>query len=263
MRFTSIVLLIGWLAVASPTMAGLVASSFAFGSGLISIDENSGSTATIGPPIAPMNGMSANSDGQLFGGTTANFQWEFYEINPTNGAATMVNAIMPSSEDFGGIRALEISPTGEVFFVTRVTDLFDTYHQLWSMSSILSDTATLLVDDFQQTQSLAVGPDGTLYGYAFSDAVGLFTIDSSSGAVTSIGGGGVDPQGLAFDADGTLFAVSTDNLHVIDVLTGEVLTQFREGTLEDFRSLAYIPTPSSIAIFAIAAVITRRRRRCR
>ena len=107
MRFTSIVLLIGWLAVASPTMAGLVASSFAFGSGLISIDENSGSTATIGPPIAPMNGMSANSDGQLFGGTTANFQWEFYEINPTNGAATMVNAIMPSSEDFGGIRALE------------------------------------------------------------------------------------------------------------------------------------------------------------
>ena len=230
------------------------------GAGIVRVDENSGATTLIGPPIPNLDGLSSFGDGQVFGATRDGTWWKFYEVNPFTGEASHVNSIAVSVVAIGTLRAFEMAPTGEVYFISRNAGLGPDITQLWMMPSIHSDTATLLNGFIPGTQSLAYGPDGKLYGFSNQVSVGLYTIDTATGDWSPIGGS-LFAQGMAFGPDGTLYAQTLNQLFTVDPLTGGILESFRPGSIGDLRGLAYIPTPSTMAICMVTVALANRRRR--
>lgn len=188
-----------------------------------------------------------------------------YSINLATGAATIV----------GGFGVGGIVMQGAAYDPTS-NQLFATASSSGELFTINPDTGQAqLVGSFSEAISgLAVNPlTGDLYGSppaAFTDDAGLFLINKTTAALTLIGTTTIGYNGLAFDADGTLYGVqnTTDSIYRIDVATA---TRTLIGPLGvagvnplGFEIVA-VPEPAGMlislaAIFGAAAVVGRLRR---
>ena len=107
--------------------------------------------------------------------------------------------------------------------------------------------------------------NGILYAINYEDA-SLYTVDVQTGQSTRIGATGIssDMIGLAFDeSTGTLFlneGLDTHSLYTVDVNTGAA-TLIGANGFTSIDGLAWIPSPSSAALLALAAATAARRRR--
>lgn len=84
-------------------------------------------------------------------------------------------------------------------------------------------TATEVGADLPNLQDIDTHPDGTLYGITFD---GLYALDQERQEWDRIGDFGItvdDPNGLAIDSRGDLFATGQDKLYQIDRETGEAM----------------------------------------
>lgn len=107
--------------------------------------------------------------------------------------------------------------------------------------------------------------NGILYAINYADA-SLYSVDINTGASTRIGATGIpsDMVGLAFDeSTGTLYlneGLKTQSLYRVDVTTGEA-TLIGANGFGMIDGLAWIPSPSSVALLGFGAFAGARRRR--
>lgn len=107
--------------------------------------------------------------------------------------------------------------------------------------------------------------NGILYAINYQDA-SLYTVDIFTGQSTRIGATGIpsDMIGLAFDeSTGTLYlneGLKTNSLYRVDVATGAA-TLIGVNGYGSIDGLAWIPSPSSVALLGFGALVGSRRRR--
>lgn len=107
--------------------------------------------------------------------------------------------------------------------------------------------------------------NGILYAINYADA-SLYTVDIHTGQSTRIGATGIpsDMIGLAYDEHaGTLYlteGLKTHSLYSVDVTTGAA-TLIGPNGFPNIDGLAWIPTPGSVSLLALGALLGARRRR--
>jgi len=210
-----------------------------------------------------MQGLATASDGTIYAGTG---DGNIYTLDPLTGGTTFL--LNEPTLGFQSIRGMAFSATDELYVTTT-----DSHHvgSLYTMD-LGSGTASFvanLAGDVNSAQGLEFAPDGSLYGirpHQYTPGTyDLFTIDPVNGNTQLIyehaaTDAGVN-QSLAFMPD----AIGGGTFAQLDPITGHVIGDTIALT-GDFRGLAQVPEPGTVALLlaAVAATIvrtTRRRRR--
>lgn len=145
-----------------------------------------------------------------------------YKISPSTGAATLIGAI-----GFNEVGALAFSADGTLYGT-------GTDGRKWYLLTINTDTGAGTIAGTLSIPGpyydMAFRPsDGTLFAYSCD----LFTINTSSGTATNLGGNDCgDGQALAFSSSNSLYYADNANLELVNQSTGS-------GTL--VASLTYAP----------------------
>lgn len=143
--------------------------------------------------------------GVLYGNTTIGFGAAFdalYKIDPVTGVADFIGRIT-----FENVYALGFSQTGDLYGIADATD------DLIGIS-VLSGNGTFIADmQVGQSFDIASRPEDDLMFLVDSDTNSLFTLDTSNGNLTGVGGYGapLNLVGLAFSPipePGTLLLIA-------------------------------------------------------
>ena len=224
--------------------------------------DATGSGFLVGPSaFTNLNSLAQDSTGKLvtindaISGTP-----RIIEIDPMTGAGTIFH--IPFLND---VRALAFSPGDDdiLYAADGSGGVRDLYALDLSVPFGDSSIKTLIGRlNFGDIQGMVFGSDGVLYGWGTSQ--GLVTIDPKTALAVDINDefdGSSAIQTLAFTPDGTLYGVG-DELFTIDLMTGERNLVGSDG-FTDVRGFAWIPQPSVMALFFVAALGQGGRRRRR
>src|SRR6266852_2993830 len=173
-----------------------------------------------------------------------------YTINATTGALT---AIAPGTIAAGRFpNAVAVDPSGRFAYVATLD--FDAV----SMYTINATTGALTsigttVTGGGSANSVAVDPSGRFAyvagadnDFGFSSFVSMFTINATTGVLTSIGAiaAGINPASVAVDPSGRFAYVANGGSNSVSMYTIDVTT----GTLTSIGTIAAGTTPRSVAI---------------
>jgi hypothetical protein len=209
------------LVVREPVAAAVTTSSIGyvtdtFGGRMLRVNLATGQAQSVGSFVNVTNigGLAYDSSRHtLFG------------VSPMTDALYSINLATGEASFVGGFGVGNITMQGAAYDPVSQR-LFATATNPAELFTINPDTGQAqLVGAMGQTISgLAVNPlTGDLYGSPASlllDDKRLFLIDKSTAAITPIGNHTVGYNGLAFDADGTLYGVrnNSNNLYRIDLV---------------------------------------------
>lgn len=168
------------------------------------------------------NAMSSSPDSGLVVFSRYHYDGHLYDFRPVS--ASLVTDHPLALPQMLNVRGLATIDEDNCYAARSVlTPSPDVGNELWILHPV-SGTASLvgsMGNRFRQTQSLALAPDGVLYGWSISLGQ-LMRIDTATGVATPVGqpwGPRPDIQGMAFAPDGTLFGGRQD-LYRIDPETG-------------------------------------------
>lgn len=234
---------------------------------LISIDATTGAGSVVGP----LSGTKVFSfglggaDGKLYGYNQSVDR--IIRINPTTGA-TMSS--FSSGFDIVGEGGLDIAPGGKGFLAGAVRGVQGDLYRFDAVAKTVSHIG--LMD--RVIDGLAQDSLGTLFGIS-QGVSDLYVIDTTTAAITLVGGTGVGGSGLGglgFASDGTLYAIIADALYSIDKTTGVATLKGATG-FSGVSGLAILPSggvpppvvpePGAWAMLAASAtgyLLYRRRR---
>ena len=192
-----------------------------------------------GADWAELNSLTADSLGRILSIDSEGF---LVTIHPASGVLESEIQL-----DFGdleiSVRALAVSPTGELFAVNGVEGsvLIEINPATGRGTPIGSLEAFF-------TQSLEFSPEGVLYGWGRDR--GLYTIDPRTAEIEDVNPVAVGPflQSLAFDRDGRLLGVrndrdgegSVEEIYEVDPETGTAIP-LAVGEHRDLRGLVFVP----------------------
>ncbi len=186
---------------------------------LVEIDPTTGEAEVIGPTcINDASAMAIAPDGTIFaaddGGNPFTAGTRIYTIDTATGASTLVG-----SNSLDWIPSMAFAPEGTLYAI-RQSFGGSTGQALYTIDTG-TGAATHVVDVNTRVEAMAIDTDGTIYvvGITSPAAVGLGTIDTSTGVVTEIGlVGFYEIRDLSFTTDGTrLLATSTVNDSLIEI----------------------------------------------
>lgn len=144
-----------------------------------------------------------------------------YAVNPATGASTAVAPILAPGNLPIGITGLAFSPLDGVLYGVTGLESPNAIRSLVTINPLTGAANIIgsLTGQFGVTglSDISFQSDGTLYGYNGST---LYTINLSSGALTTIGstGAGGHSGSLAFSPLGTLYGASTGPSGTLDML---------------------------------------------
>ena len=210
----AIVLVLGGVASAAPT-----GYDISTGPGeLNSIDLATGAATVIGVTFGPngdAGGVAFRADGTLF--AINELDDTLHTVDLATGTPTLVGALGVDVESAG----LTFGPDGRLWMADSDTGAF------WEVdpaTGVATEIGPLGIPN--SVVGLAATCDGTIYGIGTITNQGgaLFTMDTATGAATLVGPtvntSGVG-QGLAFDADGVLWASAFgDGTYTVEPATG-------------------------------------------
>jgi hypothetical protein len=213
---------------------------------LIRINPGTGAATPVGPLDAPTQfpfGVAARK-GELY---TFDQQADLIrQLDPATGRT--LRSIDVRMGDLLGEGDLTFRRDGIGFLATSPGVLF--------RFDITNGTSTLI------TQSLPINIDGLAFDtdnvlFAFSETTAtLFTINTGTGVMTTIGPLGVPTGGLgglSFDATGTLFAAIADNLYTINTATGGATLVGPIRGASEVSGIAFlaVPEPGSLVLLCV------------
>jgi WD40 repeat protein len=157
-------------------------------------------------------------------------------INPATGAASFINRLSPDLNLMTTPVAMASRPSDGALFVWNNSDLDPNTQPPTQLGGYLvrvdvcTGRGTRINPDGPRHDgsigSLAFSPEGTLYALQISNPRRLFTVNTSTGALTAgpdltLGGAPFSAFGADFGPDGRLYAVSpSGELATINVTTG-------------------------------------------
>lgn len=238
---------------------------------LISIDTTTGAGTLIGPLSTPLNpfGLAAVGD-SLY--TFDSVNDVITQLDPATGSTLKTfNVGIGPVLGQGGL-AFQSSTVGYLTSALDPTTL-NPANDLYRFD-LSTGTSTLVAHTVPTLESLAFGPNGTLYGLGKLDG-NLYTINPTTGATTLVGNTGVavgSPVGaLNFDSRGTLYASLDDVLYTLNKANGLATPVNSDPTasvgFSSISGIAFIkavPEPGSVLLLAVGALgarLIRRRRR--
>ncbi len=234
---------------------------------LITVDTTTGLGTLVAPLAQPINPFGLSSvNNQLF--TFDSADELIQRINPTTGgiAASYSIGIGPVLGQ-GGL-AMQSSTIG---YLTTALNADPTSANFLNNGNYLyqfnlaTGTTTLVTQTADTMESIAYGPNGTLYGLGKLDG-NLYSINTTTGATTLIGNTGVatgSPVGaITFDPSGNLLATIDDAIYQLNPTTGAAtaLGQAPNTTFFSISGLAFVtptaavPEPGSALLVGLGLV---------
>ncbi len=222
------------------------------GSNAYRMDTATGTRSLIGPVgFAGLNSAATGLDGSIYsvGYVLGTFTRHLIQIDPQTGAGTSVAPITPSSPCgvcSTEIGSLAIHPTTG----TAIGSWAGARYEVDLVTGALSALAPL--SGASRMQGMTYSPDGVLWGWDLD--LGLVTI-SASGAATDVNplvGADADIQSIEFK-NGALYGAN-GNFFQIDTETGASTDMGWLGFIS-IRGLAYVPEPSSFALWLSGVVL--------
>ena len=189
-----------------------------------------------------------------------------YTINPTTGALASIGPPVPSNDEFTD--SVTVDPFGKFAYVASSGDVWDidfgsivTYTINPTTGALTSTTGGINGTGINGTpgffNSMAFDPSGKFAyaadGGAFpassfggSSSVSMYTRDSTTGALTSIGiiAAGANPDSVAVDPAGKFAYVTNFNSNDISMYTINATT----GTLTSIGTIAAGSLPNSVVV---------------
>jgi YVTN family beta-propeller protein len=189
-----------------------------------------------------------------------------YTINPTTGALTSVGPPVPTNDEFTD--AVTVDPSGKFAYVASSGDVWDiddgsllTY-SINPTSGALTATTGGIVDTgvngipglynsvaLDPSGKFAYAPDGGAFpegSFGSSSTVSMYTVDSTTGALTSIGtiAAGTGPDSVAVDPAGKLAYVTNFSSNDVSMYTIDATT----GALASAGTIATGTAPLSVVV---------------
>ena len=189
-----------------------------------------------------------------------------YTINPTTGALASIGPPVPSNDEFTD--SVTVDPSGKFAYVASSGDVWDidfgsvlTYTINPTTGALTSTTGGINGTGINGTpeffNSVAVDPSGKFAyaadGGAFpagsfggSSSVSMYTINSTTGALTSIGmiAAGTGPDSVAVDPAGKFAYVTNFDSNDVSMYTIDATT----GALASIGTIAAGTGPDSVAV---------------
>lgn len=236
-----------------------------FSGGFYSYEQGSGAALSLGTIPSDVIGIEFGGDGNLYAMTTFVGGGQFYQIDPTNGSATLIGAS-------GLTQPIE----GDLAWDVRSGQMYGNYGDSTSNSlytiDLMTGVATVIGDiEEDDISGLAFDQAGRLWGVDtntnFSNVADLVEIDKNTGSVLSRVSLGIQTIGPLLGMDindqtGELFMAMDDgNFYSIDTVAGSATFVDTHGVLTA-TGLAYgVPAPSSVLALMGAGLLGARRRR--
>jgi hypothetical protein len=206
----------------------LYATAFIEGSALFTIDTATGHAEAVAQPgLSFPHGGAINrkpSAGEVY--TTYGFGQNLGALNVLTGEFRGVGSYeLPEST---GMSATAFSPDGTLYGVVQGFFARGGMSQLVLIDRQSAKATPVGFANSINAVAFDFGPDGTAYVAGFENpALGmegdpnLYSIDTTTGALTAIGNTGVDRiMDFAFDSSGEMWATTANELYVIDTGTG-------------------------------------------
>jgi hypothetical protein len=198
--------------------------------------------------MAASLGLSSASAGTLF--AIDDYSNTLLQVNPTNGAISVVGSTGVSAGDFGDLTY--DASNGQLYWVAGRGN-----NNLYTINPVTGAATLVGSHGIGDLFALAWDPNNnTLYAEASSGA--FYSLDSTTGAATYIGSNSVYPGGLVFNSlTGMMYllAAGNDSLYSIDVSTGAATyVQGGANSLND-NGAAYDPTTNSYWVDTWSSVL--------
>jgi hypothetical protein len=209
------------------------------------IDSTTGVSTPLGATGAGgLNSLAYNPANGLFytvgGLATSTNASTLYTVNPTSGAASSTGVVLTVSD----VRGLAFTPAGICYAIVNATpDQLHTVNIQTGQTTLVGATGSsslqaLASNASGQLYAWAVSPTATGAG-------SLFSVNPGTGATTLIGNAFAQIQGLAFSPTGVLYG-ATQSLYTINTTNGAV-TQVGAGGLGDIRGIEFVnQSPPSV-----------------
>ncbi len=189
-----------------------------------------------------------------------------YTINPTTGALASIGPPVPTNDEFTD--SVTVDPSGKFAYVASSGDVWDidfgsvvTYAINPTSGALTSTTGGIIGTGINGTpelfNSMAFDPSGKFAyaadGGAFpagsfggDSSVSMYTVNSTTGALTSIGmiAAGFGPDSVAVDPAGKFAYVANFNSNDVSMYTIDATT----GALASIGTIAAGPGPVSVAV---------------
>ena len=191
-----------------------------------------------------------------------------YTINPTTGALASIGPPVPTNDEFTD--SVTVDPSGKFAYVASSGDVWDidfgsvvAYTINPTTGALTSTTGGVIATGVSGTpeffNSVAVDPSGKFayaadggpfppfFGIAGGDSiVSMYTINSTAGALTSIGmiAAGTGPDSVAVDPSGKLAYVTNFGSNDVSMYTIDAAT----GALTSLGTIAAGTGPDSVAV---------------
>ena len=236
---------------------------------MYTIDPTTGALASIGPPASSLDYSAESVTVDPFGkfAYVANLGDDFssdgsvamYTINPTTGALTFIGGISGNCPGLCVPLSVVVDPSGKFAYVANGDGMVQNNVAMYTINATtgaLTSIGTIAVEGF--AVSVAVDPSGKFAYVATASGtpgsagnVSMFTINATTGALTSIGtiAAGIiaaepDPISMAVDPAGKFAYVTNSGSNDVSMYTIDATT----GALTFIGSIAAGTDPVSIAV---------------
>ena len=207
-----------------------------------------GGANPIGAPLAPTGVLKAAGGNTLFaGGSNGGGNPGTFQVLDGAFAGTIVST--PSATAFTGFTE---GLDGRLWAAEQISGGFSGHNLLE-----LNKTTGAVISSIAMTggggriSDLATQPGtGTIYATGSGTFGDIYTLNTTTGALTFLGNCGVVTGGLAFDAAGTLFAISvqvaTPLMAVVDPSTGLATSTFAFGPDVGIHAASFRPSDGAL-----------------
>jgi YVTN family beta-propeller protein len=188
-----------------------------------------------------------------------------YTINPTTGALASIGPPVPSNDDFTD--SVTVDPSGKFAYVAssgdaETSDGSVAIYTINATTGALTSTTGGLIGTgvngtpeffnsmtFDPSGKFAYAAEGGAFpagGFGSSSSVSMFTVNSTTGALTSIGmiAAGYGPDSVAVDPAGKFACVANFNSNDVSMYTIDATT----GALASIGTIAAGTSPVSVAV---------------
>jgi hypothetical protein len=221
-----------------------------FGNQLFSVDTTDGAGALIGNLGATVSAYGIATQSNTLYTFNPNND-EIVAVNPTTGA--IGNAINIGVTNLQGEGDLAFRSDGLGFLASALHNNGSVDNGLYTFD-VVGKTSQRIGTTTESIDALAFDTNGVLYALGQDDDM-LYTVNASSGAMTSVGPLGVGMSspfaGMTFGPDGTLYAAINDELYTVNKQSGAVSltsTNVLDFGFTSVSGIAFAPSPAQLSL---------------